>query len=329
MNRRDTVLALLALGTAPNAVLSQNQSRKISRVGFLVNGTQESWKAVIEEYQSGMRELGYVEGHSVETEYLYSNRPAGLPGLAADLVSHSVDVIVAVSTASCIAAKQATKVIPIVFPVSSDPVATGLVANLARPGGNVTGLSQMAPELSAKRLEIIHSLVPRANRMAALWDASNPGMAQRIRETQIAAEQLRIAFFDAGARDLEGLEASFAELSRQRPHALLVTAEPFTIRHREQILDFLMRNGIPAMFEDGRFTEAGGLISYGPNIRAMFRRSASYVDKILKGAKPADLPVEQPTNFELIINMKTAKALGIMIPPSLLARADRVIDKVQ
>ena len=327
MNRRDTVLALFALGAAPSAALSQQKSRIIPRVGWLINGTPEAWKDVLEEYRSGMRDLGYVESRTVETEYLYSNGQADrLPGIAAELVARNVDVIIAISTPGCLAAMQATKVIPIVFPVSSDPIGTGLVASLARPGGNVTGLSQMAPELSAKRLELIRVLVPRANRLAALWDTSNPGMAERIRETRVAAGQLRIAFFDAGARDLEGLEASFAEILRQRPNALLVTAEPFTIRHQEKILDFVMRNRIPAMYEDGRFTEAGGLISYGPSIRAMFRRSATYVDKIFRGAKPADLPVEQPTNFELIINMKTAKGLGIDVPPSLLARADKVIE---
>jgi len=321
---RFTVVGLAALSLP---ALAQQQSRKVPHIGWLIHGTQSSQEAVLEEYRSGMRDLGYVEGRTVETEYLYSNAQAErLRGLAAELVAHKVDVIVAVSTPATLAAMQATKVIPIILPVSSDPIGTGLVASLARPGGNVTGLSQMAPELSAKRLELIHILVPRANRMAALWDRSNPGMAQRVRETRIAAEQLRIAFFDAGARDLDGLEASFAALSKQRTDALLVTQEPFTLQHRDRILEFAARNHIPTMYEESRWVEAGGLISYGPSLRNMFRRSASYVDKILKGAKPADLPVEQPTKFELVINMKTAKAMGLTIPQSILLRADRIIE---
>jgi len=274
-----------------------------------------------------MRDLGYVEGRTVKTEYLYSNGQTDrLSGIAAALVERKVDIIMAITTPGALAAKEATKSTPVVFVALADPVGTGVVASLARPEGNITGLSFMAPELSAKRLELIHILVPRVNRMAALWDTSNPGMARRVQETRKAAEQLKIKFFDAGARDLEGLEASLSELTKQRPDALLVTAEPFTTRHRDRILEFALRNRIPAMYENGRFVDAGGLISYGPNPSDMFGRAAAYVDKILKGAKPADLPVEQPTVFELVINRKTAIALGIRIPDELLIRADRVIE---
>lgn len=326
MNRRGTVLALFALGAAPLKAFAQQQSRKVPRIGWLAPGTQASQEVSLEEYRSGMRELGYLEGRTVETEYVYADGQFDrLPGLAAELVAHKVDLIVTSSTPGSLAAKRATKTIPIVFAVSSDPISTGVVESLARPGGNITGLSVMASELSAKRIELLHTLLPRVNRMAALWDSSNPGMALRVRETQVAAEQLRIAFFDAGTRDLEGLEAMFAEILRQRPGALLVTAEPFTNRHRDRILEFAMRNRIPAMYEESRFVEAGGLLSYGPNILDMYRRSAIYVDKILKGAKPSDLPVEQPTKFELVINLKTAKALGITIPQSVLVRVDKTI----
>ena len=184
----------------------------------------------------------------------------------------------------------------------------------------------MASELSAKRLELLHTLVPGLNRIAVLWDSSNPGMALRARETRTAAEQTNIAFFDAGAKNLDELEAMFATLSKQRPLVVVVTAEPFTQKNRDRILDFMDRNAIPAMYEEARFVEGGGLISYGPSLRDLFRRSAIYVDKILKGAKPADLPVEQPTKFELVINLKTAKALNLAIPDRLLALADEVIE---
>jgi putative ABC transport system substrate-binding protein len=274
-----------------------------------------------------MRELGYVEGRNVETEYLYADgRIDLLPGHAATLVAHKVDLIVTAGTPGCLAAKQATTITPIVFAVSSDPLSTGVVTSLARPGGNITGLSLMASDLSAKRLELLRNLLPGFGRVAVLWDSSNPGMALRVRETEHAAEQLKIVFFDAGARDLDGLEASFATLSEQRPEALVVTAEAFTNRHRDRILDFTMRNRIPAVYEDGRFAQAGGLMAYGPSVPDLFRRAATYVDKILKGAKPADLPVEQPVRFELVLNLKTAKALGLTVPPSLLAIADEVIE---
>jgi putative tryptophan/tyrosine transport system substrate-binding protein len=274
-----------------------------------------------------MRELGYIEGRTVETEYVYADGELDrLPGLAATLVEHKVDVIVTSSTPGSLAAKQATTKIPIVFAASSDPIDTGVVASLARPGGNITGLSLMSSDLSAKRLELIHALVPRVSRIAALWDSSNPGMALRVRETKAAAEQFQIAFFDAGAHDLDGLEAMFAELSKWRPEAPVVTTEPFTRQHRARILDFMARNAIPCMYEESRFVEAGGLMSYGPNGGDLFRRAAVYVDKIIKGANPADLPVEQPTKFELVINLKTAKALGLTVPESILVRADKVVE---
>jgi putative ABC transport system substrate-binding protein len=180
--------------------------------------------------------------------------------------------------------------------------------------------------LSAKRLELIHTLVPRVSRIAVLWDSSNPGMALRVRETKAAAERSKVGFLDAGAHDLDGLEAIFAELSKRPPEAMVVTTEPFTRQHLSRILDFMARNAIPCMYEDGRYVEEGGLMSYGPNVPDLFRRAAVYVDKIIKGAKPADLPVEQPTKFELVINLKTAKALGLTVPDSVIVSADKVIE---
>ena len=242
------------------------------------------------------------------------------------MVRDKVDVIITVSTPAILAVKRATEKIPVVFAASTDPISSGVVASFACPGGNVTGLSLMASDLNAKRLELIRTLVPRMSQIAVLWDSSNPGMAIRVRESLAAAEQSQIGFFDAGAHDLDELAMMFGELLKRRPVALVVTAEPFTMEHRSRILDFMTRNAIPAMYEDGRFVEAGGLMSYGPSMRDMYRRSASYVDKILKGANPANVPVEQPTKFELVINLKTAKALGITVPDSMLLRADKVIE---
>jgi len=241
-------------------------------------------------------------------------------------VRQHVDVIVTIGTPAGFAAKQATSTVPIVFGAISDPVGVGLVTSLARPGGNATGNSLMAPELSAKRLEILRTLAPGISRFAILWDSSNPGMVERVRETEIAADRSHVLLHAVGPRNLDELEAAFAELLNRRPDALLVTTEPFTRQHLARILDFANRNKIPAMFEDSSYVEAGGLMSYGPNYAEVFRTAAVFVDKILKGAKPADLPIEQPTKFQLVINLKTAKALAIEIPPTLLAMADRVIE---
>ena len=326
--RRRDFIALLGGGVAwPSAVCAQQrESRNVPRIGWLVPGAQDA-QSDLEEYRRGMRELGYVEGRTIQTEYVYADgRVDRMSELAAVLVADNVDIIVTASTPGCLAAKQATSVIPIVFAFSGDPLSTGIVASLARPGGNITGLSLMASDLSGKRLELLQSAVPSLKRIAVLWDHSNPGMALRVRETRQAAEQLKVAFFDAGARDLDGLQASFAALSELRPEALVVTVEPFTMIHRDRILDFVMTNGIPAIYEDGEVVRAGGLMAYGPSVQKLFHRAAGYVDKIIKGAKPADLPVEQPTTFELIINLKTAKALGLSIPQRFLFRADEVIE---
>jgi putative ABC transport system substrate-binding protein len=327
MRRRDFIKIIAgSAATWPLTVDAQQPSRKIPRFGWLVP-TPQAEQENLEEYRRGMLELGYVGGRTVATTYLYAGGESGrLDKLATALVAENVDIIITFSTPGCLAAKRATTIIPIVFATSSDPLSTGIVASLGHPGGNITGLSVMATELSAKRLELLQVVVPSIRNIAVLWDSSNPGMALRVRETRLAAEQLKVAFLDSGARDLDGLEASFTALSKQRPEALLVTAEPFTRLHRTRILDFTMKNRIPAIYEDSGFVRAGGLISYGPNIPSLFHSAAGYVDKILKGARPADLPVEQPTKFLLVINVKTAKALNLEIPSTLLARADEVIE---
>jgi putative tryptophan/tyrosine transport system substrate-binding protein len=324
LERREFILALA--GAAAPLLLWPLAARAQQRfkIGLLDTGVGASFAV---PFTRKLVELGYVEGRNVVIERKSAEgNLERLKDLAEDLVRQQVDVIVTAGTPAGFAAKKATGTIPIVFGAISDPVGVGLVASLARPGGNATGNSLMAPDLSAKRLDILHTLAPAISRFAILWDSSNPGMAARVRETKIAADQSRVLLHTVGPRNLDELNAAFAELLSARPDALLVTAEAFTRRYLARIIDFANSNKIPAMFEDSEYVEAGGLMSYGPDYQAVFQKAAIFVDKILKGAKPADLPVEQPTKFELVINLKTAKALGLEIPPQLLALADRVIE---
>src|SRR6266536_1122831 len=322
---RREFIALLAGAAAPllfRPLAARAQQR--FKIGLLDTGVGAAFAV---PFTRKLVELGYVEGRNVVIERKAAEgNLERLKDLAEDLVRQQVDVIVTAGTPAGFAAKKATSTVPIVFGAISDPVGVGLVASLARPGGNATGNSLMAPDLSAKRLDILHTLAPGISRFAILWDSSNPGMAARVRETKIAADQSRVLLHTVGPRNLDELNAAFAELLSARPDALLVTAEAFTRRYLSRIIDFAISNKIPAMFEDSEYVEAGGLMSYGPDYKAVFEKAAIFVDKILKGAKPADLPVEQPTKFELVINLKTAKALGLEVPPQLLALADRVIE---
>jgi len=249
-----------------------------------------------------------------------------MSGLAAELVKMNVDVIVAVSSPSVVAAKNATKTIPIVMPFSSDPVGDGLVASLARPGGNITGLSLMAPELATKRLQLLKEVFPKVRPVAALWNPDYAGMAARLRQTQGAAPAVGLEVISVEIRDSRELERALEALDRQRPSAIFLLADPLTMSQRLRIVEFAAEERIPAIYEVSQFVEAGGLMSYGPNTDELMRRSATYVDRILKGAKPAELPIEQPAKFELVINLKTAKALGITLPQSVLLQADRIIE---
>jgi len=320
--RRREFIALLSGAAATWPLASRAQ--KPFKIGLLDTGLGADFAV---PFMQKLAELGYVEGRNVVIERKSAGgNTALLTDLAADLVRQQVDVIVTAGTPAGFAAKKATSTIPIVLGANSDPVGVGLVASLARPGGNTTGNSLMAPELSAKRLDILHTLSPGISRIAILWDSSNPGMAERVRETKIAADQSHVVLYTVGPRNLNELDAAFADLLNSRPDALLVTAEAFTRQHLVRILDFTNSNKIPAMFEDNSYVVAGGLMSYGPDYQDVFRKAAIFVDKILKGAKPGDLPIEQPTKFQLVINLKTAKALGLEIPPKLIALADRVID---
>ena len=320
MRRREFLALVSGAALWPAAVRAQH----IFKIGLLDTGIGEYFTV---PFTRKLGELGYVEGKNVAIEIKNAQGAADrLKEFAEDFVRQQVDVIVTIGTPAGFAAKQATSTIPIVLGANADPVGVGLVASLVRPGGNATGTSLMAPEVSAKRLDILRTLVPGMSRFAMLWDSSNPGMAERVHETEVAADQLHVLIHTVGPRNIDELKAAFADLLTQRPDALLVTTEAFTRRYRTQILDFASANKLPAMYEESSWVEAGGLMSYGPDYQATFQIAATLVDKILKGAKPADLPVEQPTTFELVLNLKTAKAIGREFPPTMIALSNRVIE---
>ncbi len=321
MRRRDFVKVIGGTVAAwPLAARAQGQFR----IGLLDTGLGATFAV---PFMRKLAELGYVEGRNLILERKSADGNVGrLNDLAAELVREQVELIVTAGTPAGFAAKEATSTIPIVLGANSDPVGVGLVASLAHPGGNLTGNSLMAPDLSAKRLELLHAVAPGISQFAILWDSSNFGMAARVRETKSAADQSHALLHSVGPRNLEELDAAFTDLLKARPDALLVTAEPFTRRYLARIVEFSNSNKIPTMFEDKAYVAAGGLMSYGPDYQDVFEKAAIFVDKILRGAKPADLPIEQPTKFELFINLKTAKALGIEVPDRLLALADKVIE---
>ena len=282
-----------------------------------------AWVAFLD----ALREAGWVEGKSVAFEGRYAdNRIERLPLLAEELVHLKVDVIVAVGTLAPLAANRATATIPIVMTSAGDPLGSGLVANLARPGGNVTGMSLMAPDLAGKRLELLKEVLPQLTRVAILWNAANPYSASVFKETQGAGQTLGIEVLSLEVRQPEDLDRAFEATRQQRPDALVSVEDPFTNTYRKRIAEFAVANHLPSLYGIREDAAAGGLISYGANLADLWRRAAGYVDKILKGATPADLPVQQPTQFELVINLKTARALGLELPPSVLARADEVIE---
>ena len=317
--------AIIVMAVAYQA--NAQERGKIPHIGILLpSAPNTAADANLEAFRQGLHDLGYVEGRNIILEYRWAeNREDQYPALVADLIRLKVDIIFTSSTPAVLVAKQATKTIPIVFPVSSDPVTVGIVDSFARPGGNATGLSSMASDLWPKRMELLKEAFPKVSRLAMIWNSSNPGMKLRAKETVASAGPLGVTVQDGGVRDLDGLESMFATLSKGRPDALLTMVDPFTRFHLKRILEFAAKNRLPAMYEDRSFVQAGGLISYGPSNAELYRRSATYVDKILKGANPADLPVEQPTRFELFINLKTAKELGVTIPQSVLYQVDKII----
>ena len=322
------LIAGLALGmlAAPLGAEAQ-QAGKVYRIGLLGRSPPATGGHLWEAFLQGLRDLGYVEGRNLVIEHRYSEgKDEGLPDLAADLVRLKVDVIVAGATPPVHAARRATATIPIVMANHSDPVGSGLVASLARPGGNVTGLSIVNPELSGKRLELLKGAMPRAVRVAVLWNPASRIHPRMIDETAAASRALGLRLLRLPARGLADYDGAFSEMTRERAEALVVLGDVTFWIHRGRIAELAAQRRLPTMFAQREHVEAGGLMSYGVDLRENYRRAATYVDKILKGARPADLPVEQPTKFELVVNMKTARALGLTIPPIVLGRADQLIE---
>jgi len=325
MDRRQlfVVLGTCALAV-PFAVRAQQQ--RVYRIGFLGNSTAALEANLVGPFREGLRDLGYVEGRNIVIEYRWAEgKYERFPELIAELVALNVDIIVTAGTPAALAVKRAMVRIPLVMAAVGDPVGTGLVASLARPGGNFTGLTAIAPDLEGKRLELLREVVPKVSHVSFLLNPENALQTASEKQARAAAEVLHVDVQFVGVREVSHFDQAFDTIAKERPDALIVLADRVFLHNRARIVDFAARNRLPAVYPYRELVEAGGLMSFGPNYADMHRRAATYVDKILKGAKPADLPVEQPTKFELIINLKTAKALGLTIPQSVLIRADEVI----
>jgi ABC-type uncharacterized transport system substrate-binding protein len=326
MNARILVYALLALILTTIHLADAQQTKKVPRIGFLGAVTPEDFPHLEEAFREGLREFGFIEGKTLVVEYRWAEgRAERLPEMAADLVRLKVDAIFAITSAAARAVKGATATIPVVFVGVSDPVRYGLVSSLARPGGNMTGLGHFTPELNGKRLELLKEVVPGLGRVAVLWNTGNESHEEQLKDLAHPAKALGVHVRPVGVEKPEELEAGFQVMVKDRAGGLVVLASSLTHRHLGRIADFAIRHRLPSVMEFSEFADAGGLLMYGPTWAGMFRRGGQLVGKILKGAKPADLPVEQPMKFEFVINLKTANQIGLTIPPNVLARADKII----
>ena len=326
MDRRVFFIGL-ALGVlaAPLAAEAQ-QAEKVARIGFLASSSAERERNFLAAFEQGLRELGYVTGKNIVVEPRYvAGRFEELPALAAELIRLKVDLLVVTGAPAAHAAKNATALIPIVMTNAADPVGTGLVASLARPGGNVTGLSDFNAGVVTKRLEILREVVPSASRVAVLLNPANPTNPLQLKLAQAAAPALGVTLRPFEAREADDIDRAFVALRKERSGGLILVGDPLLGSHRKKIISLSAQTRLPAIYSLREYVQDGGLMSYGTSFEDLYRRASTYVDKILRGAKPADLPVEQPTKFELVINLKTAKALGLTISQSLLLRADEVI----
>ncbi|HVI67732.1 MAG TPA: ABC transporter substrate-binding protein [Bradyrhizobium sp.] len=330
MKRREFITLLGGAAAAwPLAAGAQQPSSTVRRIGFLSPGVARTMavRGLVEAFRQGLKEYGWVEGQNISVEYRFAEgKEEALAGIAAALVQSRLDVIVADGTAAIQAAKNVTQTVPIVMAVSNDPVGTGLVASLNRPGGNITGLSILTGELVSKWLQLLTEIVPGLARVAVLSNPLNPSSAPLLEQTKAAAQSLGVEIHVAEVQGPDRFESAFAAIKAARAGALIVLPDGMLYSQHPRIVTFSAASHLPALFGQKEVVEAGGLIAYGPNIPASFRRSAAYVDKILQGAKPADLPVEQPTIFELVVNLETARAIGLTVPASILLRADEVIE---
>jgi putative ABC transport system substrate-binding protein len=316
------IIFLLSIVTLAAA----QQPKHVPRVGFLGGSSASAYSGFIDAFRKSLRDLGYVEGQNIAIEYRYADgKRDRLSDLSADLIRLKVDVILVSGSLAIGALKNATKTIPIVMTTVEDPVAQGFVDSLARPGGNITGLTNLAPELSGKRMELVKETLPKVDRIAVLWDPSGPGPAVAFKETQAVAPPMGLQLQSLQVRSPNDFEGAFKAAIAERSGALIVLQSFLTNAHRRRIVDLALTHRLPGMYTQMEYVEVGDLMSYAPSYTDIYRRAATYVDKILKGTKPADLPVEQPTKFEFVINLKTAKQIGVTIPPNVLARADRVI----
>ena len=323
MNRR-TFIGSIAGGLLAAPLAARGQAKNVPVVGYLIERSGPT--SFDEAFRRGLRELGYTEGRNIVIEYRWADgKTERLPLLAAELVRLKVDVIVTSGTPGGLAAKNATSTVPIVMASGGDFVADGLVASYSRPGGNITGLSVFARELSGKRLEILKEAIPGITRVAAAFNTLNPGTRSLFKETEAAATKLGLTAVPLDIRFPDGVEPAFAEAVRLRASGVVIISDGATIVHRAELGSAALKHHLPTIFANKTYLEGGGLMSYGPDIIAVWRRAATYVDRILKGAKPADMPIEQPAKFEFVINLKTAAALGLAIPPALLQRADELI----
>jgi putative ABC transport system substrate-binding protein len=320
------ILALGAMLLVASSTQAQQPAKKVPLIGFLATSSASFLSGRIEIFRQGLRELGYVEGKNIFIEYRFADgKNDRLPELVAEVVSLKVDIIVTTPATPALAAKNVTKTIPIVFAAAGDPVGIGLVDSLARPGGNLTGLTVLVPELGGKRLELLKETSPRITRVAFLFDPSSPVTPLLLKETDTAAQGLGLRIQSLEVRSSNDFDSAFTAAIREGAHALIAAPQPLINTNRARVVEFASKNRLPAMFGNPETVEAGGLMSYSPDLSEQFRRAAIYVDKILKGAKPAELPVEQPTKFDFVINLKTAKQIGLTIPPNVLARATKVI----
>jgi putative ABC transport system substrate-binding protein len=327
MNRRAFITLLGGAAVAWPLSAHAQQAAKVPRIGFLGNSTAVLETNLVGPFRDGLRDLGYEEGRNIVIEYRWAEGEyERLPALIGELIASKVDVIVTAGTPASLAVKRATSSVPLVMIAVGEPVATGLVASLARPGGNVTGVTSISPEIEGKRLELLREVVPGVSHIAVLWNAASPVQVIQERETRAAAQVLGMKMLSLGIRTREDIDDAFAAIVRERPGALFVLADRLFLHHRTRIMDFAVQHHLPGVHAYRELVEAGGLMSYGPSYADMHRRAATFVDKILKGEKPADLPVERPVKFELVVNLKAAKALGLDVPPMLLARADEVIE---